>query len=269
MENNSNKSLNILAVAGGGCDPDRSSVVYRMIKSHAEDIKVNYYPISGCLEFDDDYVVQTPSDQLYKISETVEHIKSVENDARFLLIAQCLGSTATMNFLADTSHDMSIRAVVFSPATVPGDVLQTDSSRARRRENNTRLRVNHLAGSTRDYELNVEKAFTAKIPEDYFNQHEASGDLTSEMVRQVKLGRLAMFATQHDWNQTSVSDIDRIKAEMDKDCFSDRIEILQEAGHSLHVPNSMSSDNEYRLKTQYEKAVYVVESGISLFNSSE
>lgn len=92
------------------------------------------------------------------------------------------------------------------------------------------------------------------------------------MIRQVSLGRLALFATEHDWNTDSLVQVEHISRQAREiiDNTGDvRVGLIYNAGHSLHAPNNVSDDEAYRIKLQYQNTVSVVETGVHMFDTKE
>lgn len=263
---NHHEALTVIGVGGGGCHLDTASIVFRMVRSQVEDAGMPYIPIHGCTDGPDKVRVLAPSDQQALITDTISNLPKSE---RVLLVGQCIGGIAIVNFLLEDIHktDTDVRAIIFSPATNPAQVIQSPESRSRRHNNDRTMRLQRLDGDTRTYEISISHEIDAELPESYISEAHYEGEQAlGKMAKLVDMGRLALYATQNDWNQESPRAIDLLQRERGNSTSG--LYIVEGAGHSLHTPRSVATPGVDTVQQQYGRVATMLNTGAALLSKA-
>lgn len=236
----------VVGVGGGGCHLETGSIAFRMIKSTLEDMNVEYAQIHGCDDLYGDPRVVPPSTQRDRIEEIVE---STPGDRSILLLGQCMGGCAIVSFLREYDSDRQVRGVIFAPATQPDKVVTNPQSQARRHAGDTIMRLNVLAGTTRDYRREVALSIDATLPPEYLEEAFDAHSTMTDMEKLVRMGRLSLWAAGNDWNPTSPTDVIKLQ-ELCGDEHADRLRVIPDVGHTLHLTNARHLDEAAQIAAQ-------------------
>ena len=236
----------VVGVGGGGCHLETGSIAFRMIKSTLEDMDVEYKQIHGCDNLYGDARVVPPSQQRDRIEQIVE---TTPGDKSVLLLGQCMGGCAIISFLREYDGDRHVNGVIFAPATQPDKVVTNPQSRARRHANDTIMRLNILAGTTRDYRREVAASVDAVLPPEYLSEAFDADSTMEDMAKLVMMGRLSLWAAGNDWNPSSPADVARLQ-EQCGDEHIDRLRIVPNVGHTLHLTNARHLDEDTQIAAQ-------------------
>ncbi len=258
----------VIGVGGGGCHLETGSIPFRMIKSTLEDSSIPYEQVHGC---DDLYGsnprVLLPSEQY----EQIDTIVSASPETQpILLLGHCLGGCAVVNYLRDNPDRSRVSGAIFAPATQPDKVVMNPQSQARRRANGTMMRLNVLAGTTRDYRRRVAYSVDAALPAAYVSEAHETHLMMSDMEQLVRLGRLSLWAAENDWNQTSPQDIATLRQRCGNQ-HADRLRIVPDAAHGLYPATTPTTDPVEQIAVQKQtiEALIATEVGAAIGTAAQ
>ncbi len=261
--NNPEKPL-VIAVGGGGCHLDTGSVAFRMVRSQLEDADIPYLPIHGCTDLaQPDPRVYPPSEQRDMITQAID---TLPEQQPVLLVSQCIGSIATINYLRDNIDNKRPTAgVILSPATRPDIVVSRPESRARRHQNDTIMRLKVLAGNTRDFDISIAQTVDAQLPSAYLDETLGSPDLIDSMTELHELGKLALIAGERDWNTPAIADISQLQ--QSTAAHPQNLHLLPRTGHSLHLSAARDVTAQTRQEFQQRNIRTTLRTGMALLQS--
>lgn len=236
----------VVGIGGGGCHLETGSIAFRMIKSTLEDRSIEYAQVHGCDDLSGDARVVPPSQQRDRIEQIVE---TTPEDQSILLLGQCMGGCAVVSFLRDYSGSRPVTGLIFAPATQPDKVVTNPQSRARRHANDTIMRLNILAGTTRDYRRDIAASVDATLPPAYLSEAFSAHETMADMAQLVTMGRLSLWAASNDWNPTSPADVAKLQ-EQCGDEYADRLRIIPHVGHTLHLTNARHLAEDVQIAAQ-------------------
>jgi hypothetical protein len=252
--------IQAIGVAGGGANLDTDSIAFHHIRASLAARAIPFVPVHGVEG--DPHTSQRVRPASEQLDEIKDRIDAVDPDTKVLLITQCLGTVASLRALECYQSDRPIAMAVFSPPLPsPQDTIAQPKSRAKRSQNNTKMRTVHFEpGHVGDFDRLVESS--AIIPPEYFADIHAAIDLEPRLLTAVSLGSAAVVGTSHDWNAGSP---DVISEWISRDPNLP-IQVLDNTGHSLNAIGS-SLTREQKIREQRQACDLVIDAGISLLDS--
>lgn len=255
-------------VAGGGGGM-RSTIILRMVADELAGRSIPFTPIEGVSGEGGDWIVRHPSLQARDMEEDIAR-QSTETP--LLVISHCIGTVAALKVVEALEPDRKAGLVsIAPPLPSPYDTISQPQSRRKRSSGDSLMRVVNLPDHAVDYSQVEERV--AIIDPQYFADIKAAHDFQQRLRDQVKVGRAALFAPEHDWNAPSPlcvrswhDDWSKTLPEEQAVALQKRALVVGNAAHGLYISPRVGREvtTEENVQFQMDSVNKLVDTGLDL-----